>query len=147
MLPILNTASEVGYGNVVKTLAAFAIVQAALLALSDNPLITSAVATNVLAGITGSASGGMSIALGAMGDIFYQQAIAMKINPEVLHRVVAMACGGLDTLPHNGAVVTLLGITQLTHRQSYADIFMVAVVAPLLALAAVVTLGTLLGSF
>ena len=143
MLPILNTASEVGYGNVVKTLAAFAIVQAALLALSDNPLITSAVATNVLAGITGSASGGMSIALGAMGDIFYQQAIAMKINPEVLHRVVAMACGGLDTLPHNGAVVTLLGITQLTHRQSYADIGMVSVIIPIAVTVVGIVLGTM----
>ena len=91
MLPILNTASEVGYGNVVKTLSAFAIIQAALLGISDNPLITSAIATNVLAGITGSASGGMSIALGAMGETFYQAAIAKGINPEVLHRVVTIA--------------------------------------------------------
>ena len=143
MLPILNTASETGYGNVIKTLAAFAIVQAALLGLSDNPLITSAVATTVLAGITGSASGGMSIALGAMGDIFYQQAIAQNINPEVLHRVVAIACGGLDSLPHNGAVVTLLGITQMTHRQSYADIGMCTVVIPIIVCIVAIILGTM----
>lgn len=89
MLPILNTASEAGYGNVVKTLAAFAIIQAALLGISDNPLITSAIATNVLAGITGSASGGMSIALGAMGETFYQAALVRGINPEP-HRVVRL---------------------------------------------------------
>jgi H+/gluconate symporter-like permease len=143
MLPILNTASEVGYGNVVKTLAAFAIIQAALLGISDNPLITSAIATNVLAGITGSASGGMSIALGAMGETFYQAAIAQGINPQVLHRVVAIACGGLDSLPHNGAVVTLLGITQLTHRQSYADIGMCTVVIPVIACVMAIILGTM----
>lgn len=142
MLPILNTASEVGYGNVVKTLSAFAIVQAALLAISDNPLVTSAIATNVLAGITGSASGGMSIALGAMGETFYNQALAMGINPEVLHRVVAIACGGLDSLPHNGAVVTLLGITQLNHKQSYADIGMVSVVIPIIASIIAILLGS-----
>jgi H+/gluconate symporter-like permease len=143
MLPILNTASETGYGNCIKTLAAFAIVQAAVLGISDNPLITAAIATNVLAGVTGSASGGMSIALGAMGDIFYQQALAKGINPEVLHRVVSIACGGLDTLPHNGAVITLLGITQLTHRQSYADIGMVCCVIPVLVCAIAIVLGTL----
>ena len=143
MLPILNTASEVGYGNVVKTLSAFAIIQAALLGISDNPLITSAIATNVLAGITGSASGGMSIALGAMGETFYQAAIAKGINPEVLHRVVAIACGGLDSLPHNGAVITLLGITQLTHKESYADIGMVSVVIPVCTGIVAILLGTL----
>lgn len=143
MLPILNTASEVGYGNVVKTLGAFAIVQAALLGISDNPLITSAIATNVLAGITGSASGGMSIALGAMGETFYNQALAQGINPEVLHRVVAIACGGLDSLPHNGAVVTLLGITGITHKQGYADIGMVSVVIPVVTCVIAVVLGSM----
>ena len=143
MLPILNTASEVGYGNVIKTLSAFAIIQAALLGISDNPLITSAIATNVLAGITGSASGGMSIALGAMGETFYQAAIARGINPEVLHRIVAIACGGLDSLPHNGAVITLLGITQLTHKESYADIGMVSVVIPMCTCVVAIILGTL----
>lgn len=142
MLPILNTASEVGYGNVIKSLSAFAIVQAGLLSISSNPLITSALATSVLAGITGSASGGMSIALGAMGETFYQQAIAKGINPEVLHRVVAIACGGLDTLPHNGAVITLLGITQLTHKQSYADIGMVTLVIPVLTCVIAILLGS-----
>jgi H+/gluconate symporter-like permease len=143
MLPILNTASEVGYGNVIKTLGAFAIIQAGLLSISDNPLITSAIATTVLAGITGSASGGMSIALGAMGETFYQAALAQNINPEVLHRVVAIACGGLDSLPHNGAVITLLGITQLTHKQSYADIGMVSVVIPVATCAIAIVLGTM----
>jgi len=143
MLPILNTASEVGYGNVIKTLSAFAIIQAFMLGISNNPLIAAAISTNVLAGITGSASGGMSIALGAMGAQFLQMANAAHINPQVLHRVVAIACGGLDSLPHNGAVITLLGITQLTHKQSYADIGMVSVVIPIIALIVAIILGTM----
>lgn len=143
MLPILNTASEVGYGNVIKTLSAFAIIQAFILGISDNPLIAAAISTNVLAGVTGSASGGMSIALGAMGEQFLQMAKAANINPEVLHRVVALACGGLDSLPHNGAVITLLGITQLNHKQSYADIGMVSVLIPIGVSVIAIILGTM----
>ena len=77
----------------------------------------------MLAGITGSASGGMSIALAAMADQFKEAATAAGIDFQVLHRVASMASGGMDTLPHNGAVITLLAVTGLTHRQSYGDIF------------------------
>jgi len=101
----------------------------------------------VLAGITGSASGGMSIALQTLGENYLEMGRAAGIAPELLHRVTAIATGGLDALPHNGAVITLLAICKLTHRQSYADIFVVAVAVPLLALVAVVTLGTVFGSF
>ncbi|SKC58823.1 GntP family permease [Maledivibacter halophilus] len=133
LLAIINTASEVGYGNVIKSLGAFALVKAAILAIPGTPLISLAASTSILAGITGSASGGMSIALGALGDIYMQKAAALGISPEAFHRIAAMACGGLDTLPHNGAVITLLGITGLTHKQSYADLGMCTVVIPLCA--------------
>lgn len=133
LLAIINTASEVGYGNVIKALGAFALVKAAILAIPGTPLISLAASTSILAGITGSASGGMSIALGALGDIYMQKAMALGINPEAFHRIAAMACGGLDSLPHNGAVITLLGITGLTHKESYADIGMCTVVIPLVA--------------
>ena len=71
----------------------------------------------------GSASGGMSIALATMGQQYLDQANQAGISPEVLHRVAAMVSGGMDTLPHNGAVITLLAVTGLTHRKSYGDIF------------------------
>ncbi|MBK5241073.1 GntP family permease [Clostridium sp.] len=135
LLAIANTASEVGYGNVIKTLAAFAVLQAGILAIPGTPLISLAASTSILAGITGSASGGMSIALGILGETYLQKAQVLGINPQVLHRIAAMACGGLDTLPHNGAVITLLGITGLNHKQSYADIGMVTLVIPLIAVA------------
>lgn len=133
LLAIANTASEVGYGNVIKALGAFALVKAAILAIPGTPLLSIAASTSILAGITGSASGGMSIALAALGDVYLQKAAAVGINPEAFHRIAAMACGGMDTLPHNGAVITLLGICGLTHRDSYADIGVVTVLIPLVA--------------
>ena len=133
LLAIANTSSEVGYGNVIKTLAGFAILQAGILAIPGTPLISLAASTSILAGITGSASGGMSIALGILGDTYMQRAQVLGINPQVLHRIAAIACGGLDSLPHNGAVITLLGICGMTHKQSYADIGMCTVVIPTIA--------------
>jgi H+/gluconate symporter-like permease len=148
VLPIFNTASQVGYGAVIASLAGFALIRDAVLGLSPgNPLISLSVAVNVLAGITGSASGGMSIALSTLGQTYLELGQAAGIAPELLHRVTAIATGGLDALPHNGAVITLLSICGLTHRQSYADIFVVAVAVPLVSLAVVVTLGSVFGSF
>ncbi|KAF5062930.1 GntP family permease [anaerobic digester metagenome] len=142
-LAIMNTASEVGYGNVIKTLAAFGIVGGALMGISSNPLVTTAISSSVLAGITGSASGGVSIALEAFGQTFIDQAMARGIDIQVLHRVAAVACGGLDSLPHNGAVITLLGITGMTHKESYAHLGMVTVVIPTIAAIAIIALGSL----
>jgi H+/gluconate symporter-like permease len=148
VLPILNTASQVGFGAVIASLAGFALIRDAVLGIAPgNPLISLSVAVNVLAGITGSASGGMSIALQTLGASYLEMGQAAGIAPELLHRVTAIATGGLDALPHNGAVITLLAICKLTHRQSYFDILVVAVLIPLLSLATVVTLGTLFGSF
>jgi len=148
VLPIFNTASQVGYGSVIASLAGFVLIRDAVLAVApDNPLVSLAIAVNILAGVTGSASGGMSIALQALGSTYLEMARAAGMEPALLHRVIAIATGGLDTLPHNGAVITLLAICKLTHRQSYLDIFAVAVFFPLVALAVVVGLGSLFGAF
>ncbi|NDP64812.1 GntP family permease [Polaromonas sp.] len=146
--PIFNTASQVGYGAVIASLAGFALIRDAVLGIAPGyPLVSLSVAVNVLAGITGSASGGMSIALQTLGSTYLAMAQAVGIAPELLHRVTAIATGGLDALPHNGAVITLLSICGLTHRQSYFDIFVVAVAAPIVALLVVVLLGSAYGSF
>lgn len=122
MLAALNTGSEYGFGAVIAALPGFRAVSQAVTASVHDPLVNVAVTSNVLAGITGSASGGMSLSLGAMAGTYVSQAVAAGIPNEVLHRVAAMASGGMDTLPHNGAIITLLAITGLTHRQSYKDI-------------------------
>ena len=127
LLASMNTASEYGFGAVIAALPGFLVVADAL-AQVPNPLINEAVTVTALAGITGSASGGMSIALAAMADTFITNANAAGIPMEVLHRVASMASGGMDTLPHNGAVITLLAVTGLTHRQAYKDIFAITLI-------------------
>ncbi len=148
LLPLFNTASLVGFGAVVATLPGFEALRASLEALSGgHVLISAALSSSALAGITGSASGGMSIALDVLGPALVAQAAAQGVEPALLHRVIALATGGLDTLPHNGAVITLLGICGMSHRQAYGDIFVVAVLVPVLACALVIGLGMAFGSF
>lgn len=126
----LNTASEYGFGSVIAILPGFLVVSSALQYLPD-PLVKAAVSVSTLAGITGSASGGLSIALAAMSEQLIAAANAANIPLEVMHRVVSMASGGMDTLPHNGAVITLLAVTGLTHRQSYKEIFGITIIKTL----------------
>ncbi|MGV3621512.1 MAG: GntP family permease [Archangium sp.] len=127
MLASMNTASEYGFGAVIAALPGFLVISEALKKI-PSPLIGEAVSVTTLAGITGSASGGMGLALGAMATTFIEQAKASNIPMEVLHRVASMASGGMDTLPHNGAVITLLAVTGLTHKQSYRDIFAITLI-------------------
>jgi len=148
VLPIFNTASLVGFGAAVASLPAFLVIRDGVTGVAEgNLLISLAIATGTLAGITGSASGGMTIALQNLGALYMEMAAAAGIDPALLHRVTTIATGGLDSLPHNGAVITLLGICGLTHREAYGDVFMVAVVGPLLALGVVIGLGSILGTF
>lgn len=129
LLPIFNTASEVGYGAVITALSAFVVVKAGIAAIDIPDLFKVAITSTSLAGIIGSSSGGTGMVLALLGNDF----LSTGINPEVLHRVVLLAAGGLDTLPHCGAVITLLAVCKLTHRQSYGDIAVVTMAIPLLA--------------
>lgn len=147
VLPAISVASLVGFGTVVAELPAFETVRAWVLGIEGGPLVSLAVSTNVLAALTGSASGGLTIALEALGSTYMQLAGELGIDPALMHRVAVIGAGTLDSLPHNGAVVTLLAVCGTTHKESYRDIVMVAIVGAILALAAVIVLGTLLGSF
>jgi H+/gluconate symporter-like permease len=147
VLPAFSVASLVGFGAVVAALPAFAVVRDWVLSIEGGPLVSLAVATNVLAALTGSASGGLTIALDALGDTYMRLASETGIDPALMHRVAVIGSGTLDSLPHNGAVVTLLAVCGSTHGKSYFDILMVAIVGAILALAAVIILGTALGSF
>ncbi|MEH7093759.1 MULTISPECIES: GntP family permease [Neobacillus] len=144
LLATMNTGAEYGFGGIIAALPGFAKISDGISGTFTNPLVNGAVTTSTLAGMTGSASGGMGIALGAMADKYNQAIAAANIPPEVMHRVVAMASGGMDTLPHNGAVITLLAVTGLTHKQSYKDIFAVTVIKTL-AVFFVIALYTIFG--
>lgn len=147
VLPVLSVGSLVGYGAVIAALPAFEVVRAWVLGIGGGPLVSLAVATNLLAALTGSASGGLTIALDALGSTYLQLAAQHHIDPALLHRVAVMSSGTLDSLPHNGAVVTLLSVCGTTHKQSYRDMVMVGVVGALAALVVVIVLGSLVQSF
>jgi H+/gluconate symporter-like permease len=147
VLPALSVASLVGFGAVIAALPAFTIVRDWVLGIEGGPLVSLAVATNVLAALTGSASGGLTIALDALGQTYMTIAAQTGLSPALMHRVAVIGSGTLDILPHNGAVVTLLAVCGATHRESYFDIAMVGIVGAIFALVAVILLGTAFGSF
>ena len=147
VLPAVSVASLVGFGAVIASLPAFAAVRDWVLAIEGGPLVSLAVAINVLAALTGSASGGLTIALDALAHNYMAIASQAGINPALMHRVAVIGTGTLDTLPHNGAVVTLLALCGSSHRESYFDIVMVGIVGPVFGLVAVIALGTAFGSF
>jgi H+/gluconate symporter-like permease len=147
VLPALSVASLVGFGAVIADLPAFATVRDWVLGIEGGPLVSLAVATNLLAALTGSASGGLTIALDALGPTYMAIASQAGIAPALLHRVAVIGSGTLDILPHNGAVVTLLAICGSSHRDSYFNIVMVGIVGAIFALIAVIVLGTMFGSF
>jgi len=147
VLPALSVASLVGFGAVIAALPAFVVVRDWVLGIQGGPLVSLAVATNVLAALTGSASGGLTIALDALGQIYMTIAAQTGLSPALMHRVAVIGSGTLDILPHNGAVVTVLAVCGSTHRESYFDIVMVGIVSAILALIATILLGTAFGSF
>jgi H+/gluconate symporter-like permease len=147
VLPIMGVASLVGFGAVVAALPAFEAVRDWVLGIGGGPLVSLAVATNLLAALTGSASGGLTIALEALAPTYMAIAAERGIDPALLHRIAVIGAGTLDLLPHNGAVITLLAVCGCTHRDSYRDIVMVGILGSVLALAVVILLGSLVGSF
>ncbi|MFV2073182.1 MAG: hypothetical protein ACC742_11100 [Thermoanaerobaculales bacterium] len=137
MMPLLNTAAIVGFGFVVKNVVAFKSFVAFALSLPLPPLVSAACAVNIMAGITGSASGGLTIFMKTMGPEY----LKMGVAPDVLHRICSVASGGLDSLPHSGAVITLLMVMGVTHKEGYKDLGVVTVVFPIVATVAIVLLA------
>ena len=127
---ILNTAIVVGFGGVVQNTQGFIDLIAKVQAMNISPLIFVAVAVAVCAGACGSASGGLGVAFNALKDIF----ASLGVAPEYIHRVGVIAAGTLDTLPHQGAQITLLGICKTTHKEAYLDIAVTQIVIPIIAL-------------
>lgn len=147
VLPVLNTANEVGYGAVIASLAVFAVIRDGIFSLSHNALWDSVISTATISGITGSASGGLAITLNTFGTQLAEMAQQQGISLELMHRATAMASISFDSLPHNGAIITLLLVCGLTHRESYKDIFVVTVVAPVIGVLLVSGVGLAFGGF
>lgn len=140
VVPIVNTCADVGYGMAIASTAGFRVVSAWLLTLPMHPIVSLSIATNVMAAITGSASGGMGIVLETLAPKY----LALGLSPHLVHRIVVMSAGCFDAMPHNGAVITMLAVAGLTHRQAYKHIFIGHVLATLVALLIVIPLGIVL---
>ncbi len=146
-LPLLTVSSLVGFGAVVAALPAFTTVRDALLSIQGRPLVSLTVAMNTLAALTGTASGGMAIALNALGSNFMAMGAEYNVSPELMHRITTISAGTLDALPHNGTVLILLKLCKLKHGESYPDMVVTVIVTCIVALGAVLVLGSLFGSF
>ena len=140
---IVNTSAAVGFGAVVQAVPAFALLVGLLVGIPGNPLISLGITVNLLAGATGSASGGLGIALGALGEHYYYMAIDSGISIEAFHRIATLASGSLDALPHNGAIITLLIITGMSHKESYKDIAIATIVIPIIATVVAIIFATM----
>jgi H+/gluconate symporter-like permease len=140
LVAIGNTAAVVGFGGVARITPAFDMAVVAVTSLPGNELVGAAIAVSAIAGLTGSASGGQVIALPAVAPHY----LDLGVNPEQLHRVVAISSGALDSLPHNGYVVTTIrGICNESHKDAYWAVGAVTVVVPLLGLAFAILLFNL----
>ena len=137
LVAIGNTAAVVGFGAIAKSTSAFQSTVEVMTHIPGNELIGAAIAVSVIAGLTGSASGGQAIVLPLIG----QHYIDRGVEPEQLHRIVSISSGALDSLPHNGYVVTTIrAICHETHKAAYGSVAALTVVVPLLGLAMAIAL-------
>lgn len=125
---IANTSAVVGFGAVVKTLPAFQVILEAITHIPGPALIGAALAVTIICGLTGSASGGLGIAIPLVGPVY----VEMGVAPAALHRIASIASGALDSMPHNGYIVTMLNLCGETHKEAYMPIFWLTVVVPFL---------------
>ncbi|MBM7332086.1 MAG: GntP family permease [Alcanivorax sp.] len=135
-----NTCAVVGFGAVAALTPAFKEIVAVLTDLPGLEYAGLAMAVTVIAGITGSASGGLGIALPILAPIYQ----GMGLDNGAMHRISALASGGLDSLPHNGYVVTTIrAICKETHQRAYPTVFIASVLVPSVVLVMAVVLYTL----
>jgi H+/gluconate symporter-like permease len=141
IMPIMNTAAIIGFGGVVTQTAGFAAFSGLVVDSGLPPLLSAYLSVSTVAAITGSASGGLQIFMASLAPRYLE----MGIEPELLHRISTLASGGLDSLPHCGAVVVMLTIMSLSYRKAYRDIAMVTIVVPVIAGLLVLAMAALAG--
>lgn len=142
IIPTLNTSAIVGFGAVIKAVPAFAALTEAIFSINiSNPLIAEAIAIYIITAATGSSSGGLTIALDALGDRFVQMSQSTGISLDVFHRVAAVSSAAFDSLPHNGGVLVLLDLSGYGYKHIYWDMFIITVIIPLITSFAMVFLG------
>ncbi|WP_409274960.1 GntP family permease [Neobacillus sp. SCS-31] len=140
IMPVFLTSSAVAFGVVITLAPGFTYISKLILNIPGNPLISLSVASALFGGITGSASG----ALGIVMEAFGQSYLNMGLDPDVIHRVSAIASSTITLMPHNGAVLTFLALAGLTHKNGFKYQFVAVTGANVLALAAVLIAAILI---
>ncbi|MDR1475681.1 MAG: hypothetical protein LBI30_04180 [Holosporales bacterium] len=140
LVPIVSTASVMGYGAVVAAVPAFSALKSVIASWSlDSPILSASLASIVFSSCSGSASMGMSMILANIGDFLYKAAVSLGTDPEILHRITSMSVGIFDSLPSNGAIISIMAVTSLTFRESYKDMFVTTVLVPLAVVISAIT--------
>jgi len=142
LMPLLNTAAVIGFGGVVTHTDGFQGFTRLVMDSELPPLLSMFGSVSLVSAITGSASGGLQIFMQTMAPEY----LAKGISPGVLHRLATMASGGFDSLPHCGAIVAMLSITGLTHREAYRDVGVITVVIPVIATLASIGVAMLIST-
>lgn len=140
IMPLINTAAVIGFGGVVTHTVGFERFIGLMLESGLPPLLSMVASVSLVSAITGSASGGLQIFMQTMAPAYLE----MGIEPETLHRIATMASGGFDSLPHCGAIVAMLSITGLTHKEAYKDVGVITVVIPVIATLCVMGVAALI---
>lgn len=141
IMPLINTAAVIGFGGVVTQTAGFGQFASWMLNADLPPLLSIFASASVVSAIVGSSSGGLQIFMQSLAPHYLE----MGVQPEILHRIAAIASGGLDSLPHCGAVIATFMIMGLTHKEAYKDMFVVTVAIPVIACLASIGLLMALG--
>jgi len=136
---ILNTAIVVGFAGLIRETQAFTDLIEGLKSMAMSPMLFVAITVAVAAGAAGSASGGMGVAFAALKDTY----LALGLNPQYIHRIATIAAGTLDTLPHQGAQITLLNICKLSHKDAYLDIAVTQIIIPFISLGVFITCASM----
>ncbi len=142
--PLLSFATVVGFGSVIKATSGYASLVSMVTGLHMNPFLSAALSVTILAGVTGSASGGINIALSSEALVSsWTSQLTTQAQLNALHRIISVSSCGLDSLPHCGGILATLDVCQETHATAYKYIFMITVIFTLIAAAAIVLLSML----
>ena len=137
---MVTTAASVGFGGAVLACTGAQTILETIASLPVNPTISLSLAASFAGILTGNGGGGADVAM----NILSGQYLAMGVQPEILHRVVAIATAGFSCLPHNGMLITVSDTCGFSAKECYRYIFVSTVLVSLAGLLVTVGLGCVL---
>jgi len=137
---IVATSAVVGFGGVAKLTAGYTTLVNIATGMGGSPLLSFSLGTSLLSAACGSGSGGLTLALETLAPKYLE----MGVSPGILHKIASCACITLDSLPHNGVMVTVLACCGLTHKEGYKHLFAITVVGSIIILIEAIILASIM---